>query len=483
MKSNNSIINFLFLIFISAFLLSAYQPPAYCQDSDDEEDTQGKLEHEVLYEKYKNAPDGSEEKDELYKQYLKSYSEYQKNTSGKKNSDSEKINKNSSEKDRLNEWKSKYSKDKNPTDTKADKNSGSKRQKTYQYGDDVKNSRAKADEAYEKYKNAPDGSEEKEQYYKEYQKAYKEYLSSYSESRKLETGTAAESDEDDVLISKPKEKKGGNVKNAPVNKLNAPVPGVSYLVDTPATPVPKVEAGGGGGGYFKKVFKKAELATEKLIGAQTCAALELVYGVNKDPALNEKLNRVAQRIAAASDRRDLDYKFKILNMSDVNAFAVPGGTIYVTKAMLDFVSSDSELAFVLGHEMGHQVGKHSLKAIERTMLIEYFIKKSKAGVIKNNQQALEIANVFMGLKYSRDNEFQADQYGFKYASFTGYNPYGGVGFFQKLKAKYETTKTPAFLTLFQTHPPTSDRLGRVNDMANSFSQTHTEWRSYAPQLK
>ncbi|HPG56558.1 MAG TPA: M48 family metalloprotease [Candidatus Wallbacteria bacterium] len=466
------------------------------------------LEHEELYEKYKNAPAGSEEKEEYYKQYSAAYSAYIKNggkPASKKRTGSEytagdskhkhsggvnieeaedgeelssadlyamyKNEKDQEKKKKLydeylaackREKESRLSAEKNPgAGGKSDKNLSGKKAET------VESAKARADRAYEKYKNAPAGSGEKEEYYQQYQREYKNYQAKLKEKRN--GGDATVVSNGDAL-----------------KKQNAPYFAATggYIADTPSTPVPAVSGGGGGGGnIFKKLFRKAEQSTEKLIGAQTTAALELLYGVDKDPAMNARLNRVAERIAAVSDRRDIGYSFKILKMNEVNAFAVPGGAIYVTSEMMNFISSDSELAFILGHEMGHQVGRHSIKAFEKALLIDYFIRNSKAGVIKNNKQALEIANMFLSMQYSRENEFESDRYGFKYATMTGYNPYGSVAFFDKLKNKYEKDKTPAFLRLFQTHPSTHDRLIEAQNMAVSYSASNPQWKQYAPQAK
>lgn len=447
-----------------------------------------RLKHEILYEKYKNAPAGSDEKEEYYKQYSAAYSEYIKN-GGKsgKTSYSYKADENK-ESATSAELYARYKKERDPEKKQElydeyiktyknersraenagyDKNSGagskddknsSGAEKNGKKPETLADVKARTDRAYEKYKNAPADSEEKEKYYREYQREYQQYRA------KLEEKPA-----------------GGETAGKQAQPYFAATGG--YIADTPNTPVPAVSGGGGGGNVFKKLFRKAEQSTEKLIGAQTTAALELLYGVDKDPAMNARLNRVAERIAAVSDRRDLGYKFKILKMNEVNAFAVPGGAIYVTSEMMNFLSSDSELAFVLGHEMGHQVGRHSIKALEKAMLIDYFIRNSKIGVIENNQKALEIANAFLSLQYSRDNEFESDRYGFKYATMTGYNPYASVSFFDKLKNKYEKEKPPAFLRLFQTHPSTHDRLVEAQNMAVGYSAANPQWQQMAPKSK
>lgn len=396
-----------------------------------------KAESEAIYQEYISEKD-PDKKQELYDEYLKAYKREKNGVPASGNDKNSSLNRSGDK-----------------------KSSGAASVKKAATTEELK---VLADGAYLNYRQAPAGSDEKDRCYKEYQLAYKRYQSALRD-KKTGDETAA-----------------GEKNNHQAARPYFAATG-GYIADTPNTPVPAVSGGGGGGNIFKKFFRKAEQSTEKLIGAQTCAALELLYGVDKDEAMNARLNRVAERIAAASDRRDLNYKFKILKMKEVNAFAVPGGAIYVTSEMLNFLSSDSELAFVLGHEMGHQVARHSIKAFEKAMLIDYFIRNSKIGAVKNNKQALEIANIFLSMKYSQANEFEADRYGFKYATMTGYNPYASVAFFDKLKNKYEKEKTPAFLRIFQTHPSTHDRLIETEKMASAYSASNPQWKQFAPQAK
>jgi len=523
-----------FAAFVAAALIIFNGYAARCSfaaDDDDEENgASAKPRHEVLYDKYKNAPDGSDEKEEYYSQYQAAYTEYQKELNakktGKKNSGDrnktggktgsggsgsvsdeevsaayEKYKKapaGSEEKELLyEEYMKVYAKsqpsrsDKNKSSDDEDEEETApgppetKHGKTPNKKDgnsgnaDLERSKQKVNAAYDRYKKAPDGSADKENYYEEYQRAYADYQKKLAASKKESADRETDSDENLTISSGRGQDKHGGKQQAP--QQAKPMIGYmqgNYLVDTPGTPVPKV-SGGGGGNMFKKLFRKLESSTESMIGAQTCAALELLYGVNTDNMLNDRVNRVGNRVASVANRQDIKYRFKVLNMKDANAFAVPGGTIYATRGLLDLVKSDSELAAVLAHEVGHQCAKHSMKAIERGMLVQIFLNKSKAGAIKDNKTALEIANVFMSLKYSRDDEFEADRYGFNYASITGYNPYGMVTFFQKLQAMSGGSQ-PSFMKFLSTHPDTRDRISRAQDMANGFVATRPQWKAYAP---
>jgi len=242
--------------------------------------------------------------------------------------------------------------------------------------------------------------------------------------------------------------------------------GTGWLVDTPAGPVASVGGGGrshGLKGFFRKVAHGLEKGTEMTLGSQVATSLEMIYGVDRNPVFQERLLRVGARIAAVSDRKDLDYKFRILNRNDVNAFAVPGGWIYVTSGMMNFLRSDSELAAVLGHEMGHQTCRHSVRALERALAIGSFLNRSKARVIKDNKTAWQIVNIFSSLRFSRKDEFEADRVGLNFMTLAGYDARRMVGFFERM-GEAHGGDAPRIVTYFQTHPSTSERVARIKDL-------------------
>lgn len=242
---------------------------------------------------------------------------------------------------------------------------------------------------------------------------------------------------------------------ASVGPANAgPAPGVAYLEDAPTTPPVYVKKRKRGG--LRKLFGKIEDNSEKALGFLVTSGMEATNGISKDQALTARLRRVAAHIEAAYDR-DVDLKFKLLNMDVVNAFACPGGTIYVTPAMLHFVSSDSELAFVLAHEAGHVHGRHSMKALEQGMAVDYLIRRN----VKKGQDAARVAGAFLALSYSRANEFDADDYAFRVMTSAGFNPHAAVTFMDKMKLQFEEKKNAKFMTWLSTHPSLHDRYGRM----------------------
>ena len=103
------------------------------------------------------------------------------------------------------------------------------------------------------------------------------------------------------------------------------------------------------------------------MGQQTAKQLEAQYGVSQDAALQERVNRIGQRLAKVCGRDDITFSFKVLNNNEVNALACPGGFVYVYKGLIDDMPTDMELAGVLGHEVGHVAKKHTVNAIEKQM--------------------------------------------------------------------------------------------------------------------
>lgn len=212
----------------------------------------------------------------------------------------------------------------------------------------------------------------------------------------------------------------------------------------------------------KKELMFIGTAQEVSLGKSVAESVEKQYRVDTNPMLNQRVMNIFNRLAKTADRQDLKYSIKVLDTKMVNAFACPGGFLYVTKGLLEFSTSDDELACIIGHEFGHVVARHSVKAMQRqigySVLIEILASGTKDEKKKNTLRA--VASTGLGLillGYGRKNEYQSDYLGMRYAQRAGYNPNGAISFFQKLQ-KLEKGK-PTFLSkILSTHPPTADRI-------------------------
>ena len=160
------------------------------------------------------------------------------------------------------------------------------------------------------------------------------------------------------------------------------------------------------------------------------------FGIYRDQELQAYINQVGQRVAAESSRPEIEYRFTILNDDMINAFALPGGFIYVTRGMLLHMNSESELAAVLGHEIAHVTEKHALRRQTRGKGIS--VLNTVLAVGTGQPGLYELGDIFGGallLGYSREFELDADEVGAQYMAKAGYSPTAMLNTIEILKAK------------------------------------------------
>ena len=217
-------------------------------------------------------------------------------------------------------------------------------------------------------------------------------------------------------------------------------------------------------------------ATEKkeIIFIDTVQEVAIGENVNKDVLKKYKIFRdektqkyvqgIGQRVAAASDRQDLKYHFTVLDTEELNAFALPGGNIYINKGLVGKLDED-EIACVLAHEVGHVAAKHSVKRMQGQIgyqllmaIALYEINKKDERLTKTVAQGATTVFGLILLGYSREDELLADKLAIKYAHKSGYNPRGMVTSLKKLKqySKEKTTWRP--LVILRSHPYLEDRI-------------------------
>jgi len=195
------------------------------------------------------------------------------------------------------------------------------------------------------------------------------------------------------------------------------------------------------------------------IGRQASQEVESKYKVVKDPALNAEVNRMGQELVKCSDRQDIQYTFKVLDLKDVNAISLPGGWVYVYKGLINETKGKpNELAGVIAHEIGHVAARHHATMLGREIQASILIGTLTKG--DTRQIAGLFANITL-LRYSRDQEYAADKLGIKYMyRCKQWNAPGLVDFFGSL-LKYEKRKPSEFEQIFLTHPVTADRVKRA----------------------
>ena len=193
-------------------------------------------------------------------------------------------------------------------------------------------------------------------------------------------------------------------------------------------------------------------------------------GLYLDDEAETYVSDVGQNLARLSHRPHLDYEFKVVNSSQVNAFALPGGKICITRGLLTHMDHESQLAAVLGHEIGHVTAKHGVRAMSRQLLLGGLLSLGAAALDYKGVQGRD-AMMTAGLvglqavlaKYSRDQESQSDELGLQYMTKANYNPTGAVQLFE-LFEKLQT-REPSFVEkMFASHPQSTDRKERAKHL-------------------
>lgn len=200
------------------------------------------------------------------------------------------------------------------------------------------------------------------------------------------------------------------------------------------------------------------------IGRENDRQVIASMGLVDDPALQDYVDRLGQTLAAQSERPDLPWTFRVVDDPVVNAFALPGGFIYVTRGILAHFNSEAELVSVLGHEIGHVTARHSVERLSKGQLTQIGLG---VGMILEPelQQYGDLAQMGLGilfLKFSRDDERQADDLGLRYLRRANYDPREMVDVFEMLDrvsaAQSEGGRLPGWLS---THPAPENRVERI----------------------
>ncbi|HEX4682752.1 MAG TPA: M48 family metallopeptidase [Gemmatimonadaceae bacterium] len=226
---------------------------------------------------------------------------------------------------------------------------------------------------------------------------------------------------------------------------------------------------------------------ETQLGQQEAQEIEAKLPILHDDAITTYVNALGQRIAAGTSRADLQWKFAVVNTDVVNAFALPGGYIYVNRGVLSRSVDESELASVLGHEIEHVVLRHSVKQIEKQQgaAIGVTLACRLTHVCDNGlgQAAIQVGGAAVFARFGRAAEVQADSGGFQNVMRVGIDPRGMLTFFEKLVAE-EGSAGGAVSSWFSDHPGTQDRIVDVKRMiAQVPSSKLDQLRADSPEFK
>jgi predicted Zn-dependent protease len=214
-------------------------------------------------------------------------------------------------------------------------------------------------------------------------------------------------------------------------------------------------------------------ADEISLGQQSDQGIIQTYGLYPDQGLNNYVSNIGQSMARISHRPNLKYEFKVMDSPVINAFAVPGGYVYVTRGILAHLNNEAELAGVVGHEIGHITARHSAIQYTRAQLAQLGLGIG-AALSQEIAQYAGLAAQGIGLlflKFSRDNERQSDDLGMEYSSRVGYDAREMANLFKTLDRIQSQSGGSGLPDWLSTHPNPADRIGTIQRHAANYQKT------------
>ncbi len=236
---------------------------------------------------------------------------------------------------------------------------------------------------------------------------------------------------------------------------------------------------------------------EIALGKKTHQQVLQQYRVYDNPALQSYVRMIGNRLAKSSHRSQLEYHFTVLDSKEVNAFALPGGYIYITRGLMAYLNSEAELAAVLGHEIGHVTARHSVRQYSAQQLTGISVLLGSLFIPGMDQAGSQLMQTFGAAilrGYGREHELEADKLGAEYLARTNYDPGAMLDVigvlkdqevFERDKARTEGREPNVYHGVFATHPDNDTRLQQVVSSANTLAKAgsvnyvgHEEYMSY-----
>ena len=207
---------------------------------------------------------------------------------------------------------------------------------------------------------------------------------------------------------------------------------------------------------------------EVKMGNSLAENVEKQFGLLEDVNLQLRVNSIGQKLVSVCDRQNIAYSFRVLAGEELkedqrhNAFALPGGYVYIFREMAQDTESDDELASVLAHEIGHIVARHSVKKLQSSIgLGGLSLLGSIAATDSRSKKKSSVAIAQLMMEYSREAEFEADKLSIKYLKAAGFNPKAASDFMNRMLEKQLSGKIN-YYHYFRTHPYTTERLAAIN---------------------
>ena len=240
------------------------------------------------------------------------------------------------------------------------------------------------------------------------------------------------------------------------------------------------------------------LQDEVQLGRDYAAQIAREMPLVQDPAVNQYINQLGNSIARRADNRGLQYTFYVVNAPEVNAFAIPGGHVYVNRGLVERAANVSELAGVLAHEVAHVVHRHGIEQWQRAqqantglaVLYGVLLGRQPSGI---EQAGIQVGGAAVFAGYGRDAEREADASAINYLMAAGIHPQGLTTMFERLLA--ERQRDPSSVEQwFSTHPTTQERIDNTTAAINRLpagslqglntnTQAYSDFRSRVSRLR
>ena len=191
-------------------------------------------------------------------------------------------------------------------------------------------------------------------------------------------------------------------------------------------------------------------------------------GLHPDTQYQDAVDRVGKKLVNNSIAKDSNYKFDFHLLADertINAFALPGGQIFITYALFSKLENIDQLAGILGHEIGHVLGRHSAERIAKDGLTQGILSGVAVGVDPSAAQGAAAVAQLINMKYGRDDELQSDDLGVQFMMQAGYNPEAPIGVMKILKDAAGPKRAPEFQS---THPDPENRIEKIRQAIEKY---------------
>lgn len=210
---------------------------------------------------------------------------------------------------------------------------------------------------------------------------------------------------------------------------------------------------------------------EIALGLQSAPQMAQEFGgLERNEQLQAQIDAIGQALVESSDANDNNYPFEFHVLADpetVNAFALPGGQIFITMALLNQLETEGEVAGVLAHEIGHVVGRHSAEQLAKSQLIQGLAGAASVGLYDPQNpdsasaaQMAQLVGAMVNMKYGRDDELQSDRLGVRFLADAGYDPRAMISVMETLERAGGGSQQPEFMS---THPDPGNRIEKIQE--------------------